>query len=339
MVKEGVNLLNCIAELNREFAFDYTEFPWGSDYYLTHGSMMPSNALDQLKAFDALLLGAVGDPRVPDYVSLGGMLLPIRKGFDQYINIRPIRLMDGVPNILRHVSQEEINMTFIRENTEGEYSDNGAWLYKNKPNEVVIQHNVFSRVGTERVIRYAFELAKKENKSLTNVTKSNAQKYSMVFWDQIFDEVAKEYPTVPTQKLLVDAAAMHMIRNPSKFEIVVLSNLFGDILTDIGAAISGGMGLAAGANINPTKEFPSLFEPIHGSAPDIAGKGIANPIATFWACSQLVEFLGHESESHKILTAIENTLREGKTLTTDLGGTASTLEVSKVVQAALQQLF
>lgn len=243
--------------------------------------------------------------------------------------------MDGLPNILSHVSQEEINMTFIRENTEGEYSDNGAWLYKNKPNEVVIQHNVF----TERVIRYAFELAKKENKSLTNVTKSNAQKYSMVFWDQIFAEVAKEYQTVPTQKLLVDAAAMHMIRNPSKFEIVVLSNLFGDILTDIGAAISGGMGMAAGANINPTKEFPSLFEPIHGSAPDIAGKGIANPIATFWACSQLVEFLGHESESQKILTAIENTLREGKTLTTDLGGNASTLKVSKAVQAALQQLF
>lgn len=230
-------------------------------------------------------------------------------------------------------------MTFIRENTEGEYSDSGAWLYRDKPNEVVIQNNVFSRVGTERVIRYAFELAQKENKSVTNVTKSNAQQFSMVFWDQIFNEVAEDYPDVATHRLLVDAAAMHMIRDPKRFEVVVTSNLFGDILTDIGAAISGGMGMAAGANLNPTGEFPSMFEPIHGSAPDIAGQGIANPLATIWTAAQMIEFLGYKEVSDKILTAIENLTREGRTLTKDLAGTASTSQVGDALVAELEKVF
>lgn len=339
VVDEGVKVLDKAAELSGDFSFEYTTFPWGSDYYLEHGEMMPEDALEQLKEFDAIILGAVGDPRVPDHVTLWGMLLPIRKKFDQYVNVRPIRLIDGVPNILADTKREDINMTFIRENTEGEYSDSGAWLYRDKPNEVVIQNNVFSRVGTERVIRYAFELAQKENKSVTNVTKSNAQQFSMVFWDQIFNEVAEDYPDVATHRLLVDAAAMHMIRDPKRFEVVVTSNLFGDILTDIGAAISGGMGMAAGANLNPTGEFPSMFEPIHGSAPDIAGQGIANPLATIWTAAQMIEFLGYKEVSDKILIAIENLTREGRTLTKDLAGTASTSQVGDALVAELEKVF
>jgi tartrate dehydrogenase/decarboxylase/D-malate dehydrogenase len=263
---------------------------------------------------------------VPDHISLRDLLLRIRHSFDQYINLRPVKLLKGAPCPLANVKREDINMTFIRENSEGEYSGSGAWLYKDQPEEVVIQNSVFSRKGCERVIRYAFELAKKEGRSLTSVSKGNALNYSMVFWDQIFEEVSREYSSVETRHLLVDAASMFMVRDPKRFEIVVTSNLFGDILTDLGAAISGGMGLAAGANLNPERRYPSMFEAIHGSAPDIAGKNIANPLASIWTAGQMLDFFGYEEWGTKIVDSIEQMLIEKRALTPDLGGTASTQE-------------
>ncbi len=271
---------------------------------------MDDDGVDQLKQFDAIYLGAVGAPGVPDHISLWGLLLAIRKGFDQYINLRPVRLLKGAPCPLKNVSPEDVDMTFIRENSEGEYAGSGAWLYKGQPNEVVIQNGVFSRLGCERVIRYAYELARREHKTLTSISKGNALNYSMVFWDQIFAEVGKEYPDVRTHTLLVDAASMFMIRDPKRFEIVVTSNLFGDILTDLGAAIAGGLGLAAGANLNPERKYPSMFEPIHGSAPDIAGKGVANPLASIWSAAQILDFFGHEDWGRRVLDAIERLLTE-----------------------------
>ena len=268
---------------------------------------------------------------MPDHVSLRELLLPIRVGFDQYVNLRPVKLLKGAPCPLADVAPEEIDMLFIRENSEGEYAGSGSWLYKGKPNEVVIQDGVFSRHGCERIMRYAFEVAREQKRSLTSISKGNALNYSMVFWDQIFAELAKEYPDVPTHSYLVDAASMFMIKDPKRFEVVVTSNLFGDILTDLGAAIAGGMGLAAGANLNPEKKFPSMFEPIHGSAPDIAGKQIANPLATVWSASQMLEFLGHKQWADRLIEIIEEVLTEKKVLTPDLGGTAKTSQVGDEV--------
>ena len=328
---EGVRVLDAVAALDGGFRFEWTRFPWGCDYYLKHGKMMDDDGVDRLKQFDAIYLGAVGAPGVPDHISLWGLLLAIRKGFDQYINLRPVRLLKGAPCPLKNVSPEDVDMTFIRENSEGEYAGSGAWLYKGQPNEVVIQNGVFSRLGCERVIRYAYELARREHKTLTSISKGNALNYSMVFWDQIFAEVGKEYPDVRTHTLLVDAASMFMVRDPKRFEIVVTSNLFGDILTDLGAAIAGGLGLAAGANLNPERKYPSMFEPIHGSAPDIAGKGVANPLASIWSAAQILDFFGHEDWGRRVLDAIERLLTEKKTLTPDIGGTSSTQEVGSAV--------
>ena len=326
VITEAVKVLKTIAKIDSRFEMNFTEFPWGCEYYLKTGEMMPADGIDILSKYDAILLGAVGYPGVPDHISLRDLLLRIRHSFDQYINLRPVKLLKGAPCPLANVKREDINMTFIRENSEGEYSGSGAWLYKDQPEEVVIQNSVFSRKGCERVIRYAFELAKKEGRSLTSVSKGNALNYSMVFWDQIFEEVSREYPTVETRHLLVDAASMFMVRDPKRFEIVVTSNLFGDILTDLGAAISGGMGLAAGANLNPERRYPSMFEAIHGSAPDIAGKNIANPLASIWTAGQMLDFFGYEEWGSKIVDSIEQMLIEKKALTPDLGGTASTQE-------------
>ena len=326
VIHEAVNVLNCVSELDPSIQFTFTEYPWGCEYYLKHGEMMPEDGIEQLKQYDAILLGAVGYPGVPDHISLRDLLLRIRHDFDEYVNLRPVKLLNGAPCPLKDKGVGDIDMIFVRENSEGEYAGSGAWLYPNSPQEVVIQNGVFSRKGCERIIRYAYELARKEKKPLTSVSKGNALNYSMVFWDQIFQEVGKEYPDVRTNSLLVDAASMFMIKDPARFGIVVTSNLFGDILTDLGAAISGGMGLAAGANLNPEKKFPSMFEPIHGSAPDIAGKGIANPLASMWAASQLLDFFGYEEWGRKIIQAIETMLVEQDSLTPDLGGTASTSE-------------
>ena len=327
VIEEGIKVLNAVAKKDGGFAFEFTRFPWGCDFYLETGRMMPEDGIETLSGFDAILLGAVGDPRVPDHISLWDLLLTIRKSFDQYINLRPVKLLKGAPCPLAGRGPEDIDMVFVRENSEGEYAGAGAWLYKDSPNEVVIQNGVFSRMGCERTIRYAFELAKKEHKSLTSISKGNALNYSMVFWDQVFKEVAREYPEVETHSLLVDAASMFMVKDPKRFEVVVTSNLFGDILTDLGAAIAGGMGLAAGANLNPERKFPSMFEPIHGSAPDIAGRQISDPLATVWAVSQMLDFFGHEQWGRKLIDAIEHVLSEAKVLTPDLGGSAKTGEV------------
>ena len=337
VLAEGVKVLREAARLDGRFDFEFTYFPWGCNYYLEHGRMMAEDGLEQLEKFDAIYLGAVGMPGVPDHISLWDLLLVIRKHFDQYVNLRPVKLLRGAPCPLKDVAREDINMTFVRENSEGEYAGSGSWLFKGKENEVVIQDGVFSRQGCERIIRYAYELARKEGKTLTSISKGNALNYSMVFWDQIFKEVGEAYPDVKTQSLLVDAASMFMVKDPKRFEIVVTSNLFGDILTDLGAAISGGMGLAAGANLNPERRYPSMFEPIHGSAPDIAGKGIANPLASIWSASQILDFFGHEDWGRKVIDAIEKVLVEKKALTPDIGGTASTWEVGDAVVASLRE--
>lgn len=331
VIAEGIKVLNKVAELDGSFCFEFTEYPWGCQYYLKEGRMMAAGGIERLKQHDAIFLGAVGYPGVPDHISLWDLLLVIRKSFDQYVNLRPVKLLKGAPCPLKDVAREEIDMTFVRENSEGEYAGSGSWLFKGKPHEVVIQDGVFSRHGCERIIRYAYELARKEKKTLTSISKGNALNYSMVFWDQIFKEVGEEYPDVETHSYLVDAAAMFMVKDPKRFQIVVTSNLFGDILTDLGAAISGGMGLAAGANLNPERTFPSMFEPIHGSAPDIAGQGKANPLATVWSASQMLEFFGHQEWADRLIDIIEEMLVEKAVLTPDLGGTATTEQVGDEV--------
>lgn len=336
VIREGVRVMDKIAETDGSFKFEYQWFPWGCDYYLENGKMMPDDGIEQLKQFDAIYLGAVGRPDVPDHISLWELLLAIRKGFDQYINLRPVKLLHGAQCPLADVKPEDVDMVFVRENSEGEYAGSGAWLYKDKPNEVVIQNGVFSRTGCERVIRYAYELARKEKKSLTSISKGNALNYSMVFWDQIFKEVGQDYPDVETHAYLVDAASMFMVKDPKRFGIIVTSNLFGDILTDLGAAIAGGMGLAAGANLNPEGKFPSMFEPIHGSAPDIAGQGIANPLASIWSVSQMLDFFGYPEWGKKVIDIIEEVLLEKTALTPDMGGNASTTQVADAVIAKIK---
>ena len=277
VVAEELKVLDRVAEQDGSFRFEYTHFPWGCEYYLREGKMMPENGLEILKPFDAIILGAVGYPGVPDHISLRDLLLKIRRGFDEYVNVRPVRLLKGAPCPLKDVKREDVNMVVIRGNSEGEYAGEGGWFNKGTPEEYVHQTGVFTRKGCERIMRYAFELAQKNGWSVTSVSKGNALNYSMVLWDQIFHETAARYPDIPTHEYLVDAAACHFVRDPGRFQVVVTSNLFGDILTDLGAAIAGGMGLAAGANLNPEGEYPSMFEPIHGSAPDIAGHRQGQP--------------------------------------------------------------
>lgn len=338
VINEGIKVLNCVSHLDNNIQFNFTRFPWGCEFYAKTGKMMDDDGIEQLRKFDAVFLGAVGYPGVPDHISLWGLLLTIRKSFDQYVNVRPVKLLKGAPCPLKNKTEKDINMLFIRENSEGEYAGSGSWLYKDKPHEVVIQDSVFSRVGCERVIRYAFELGRRQNRSVTSISKGNALNYSMVFWDQIFYQVSKEYPDVQTASYLVDAAAMLMVTHPERFEIVVTSNLFGDILTDLGAAISGGMGLAAGANLNPERKYPSMFEPIHGSAPDIAGKQLANPLATVWSASQMLDFFGYPVWAKRLLDAIEFVLTEKSVLTPDLGGNAMTAQVGdEVVRYLMRQ--
>lgn len=338
VLAEGIKVLNKVASIDKSFNFEFTHFPWGCEYYLETGKMMPDDGIETLSKFDAIYLGAVGAPGVPDHVSLWDLLLKIRHEFDQYVNLRPVKLLKGAPCPLKDVKREDINMTVVRENSEGEYAGEGAWLFPDQDNEVVLQTGVFSRKGTERIIRYAYEIAKKEGKKLTSISKGNALNYSMVFWDKIFKEVGKDYPEVKTDSLLVDAASMFFVKNPARFEVVVTSNLFGDIITDLGAAISGGMGLAAGANINPERKYPSMFEPIHGSAPDIAGKQIANPLASIWSASQMLDFFGHEDWGKKLIDAIEKIMVDGKVLTPDMGGKNKTSEVGDELVRILENL-
>ena len=317
--------------LDRVAKLEYTEFPWGSECYLSDGRMMPEDGLEQLRPSDAILLGAVGDPQVPDHVTLNGLLLPIRRGFDQYACVRPSYYYPGTQSPLARPKPGEIDFIVVRENTEGEYANVGGHVYEKMKDEVAVQTAVFTRHGTERIIRFAFELASGRRKRLTSVTKSNAQGYGMVFWDRVFRDVARDYPGVATESLLVDAACMDLVRRPEHFDVMVASNLFGDILTDIGAMVSGSLGLAPSANLNPERKFPSMFEPVHGSAPDIAGKGIANPLAAILSGAMMLDHLGEKKAAAAIESAVRAVLAEGRALTRDLGGSAGTSECTAAV--------
>ena len=315
------------------FGLKSESFDWSCDYYLKHKRMMPADGIDQLRAFDSIYLGAVGWPaKVPDAVSLHELLLPIRKQFDLYVNARPHRLLKGVKGPLR---AESFDILCIRENTEGEYSGAGGRVHNGTPHEVAIETSIFTRRGVERILRYGFEQARKRTKKLASVTKSNAQKHSMVFWDDVTDALGKDYPDVKVTRYHVDAMAARFITNPETLDVVVASNLFGDILTDVGAAIQGGLGFAASANVNPSGGVPSMFEPVHGSAPDITGKGLANPLATIWAGALMLDHLGEVEAGKAIVAAMEAVTGKGEIRTPDMGGKSSTGDVAKAVAAAI----
>src|SRR5579875_3393852 len=322
VVRESVNVLAYIAEQDPSISFAFDYFPWGTDHYLRTGEMMPQDGLDALRHHDAILFGAVGSPRVKDHITLRNLLFRIRLGFDQYVNLRPIRLLPGVPTPLGGATSRDIDMIFVREGTEGEYAGAGDFLFPGTSRETALQTAVFSRLGTERVIRWTFELARRKGRSVTSVSKGNALQYS--------DDA--------TRRLLVDAAAMFMVREPRRFEIVVASNLYADILTDLGAGIMGGMGLAASASLNPERRFPSTFEPIHGSAPDIKGAGRVNPIGSIWSAALMLDHLGYPQWGRRVVQAIERTVASPRTRTADLGGTASTGAVGEAVVTALAEL-
>jgi len=320
-----------VAGQRHNIRFEWTPFDWGADYYFKHGRMMPPTALELLAPHDAILLGAVGHTDIPDNVTLNGLLLPIRRGFDQYANVRPAVLFDGVESPLKGYGPGQIDMVVVRENTEGEYAQIGGFLYHHQPDEVAVQTSVFTRRGCERVIRHAFELARGRRKRVASITKSNAQGYSMVLWDRVFQRVASEYPDVATESLLVDAAAMNFVRRPASFDVVVGSNLFGDILSDLSAIVTGSIGLAASANLDPSRRFPSMFEPVHGTAPDIFGKGIANPMATMFSAAMMLDHLGHPAAAADLNRALREVLAARTAVTPDLGGTGTTRGVTAAV--------
>ncbi|HBY58231.1 MAG TPA: tartrate dehydrogenase [Solibacterales bacterium] len=320
-----------------QFEIEFTPYEWGSDYYFRHGRMMPADAIERLRPFDAILLGAVGHPQIADHITLNGLLLPIRRAFDQYANVRPAVLYDGAESPLRHAAPRSIDMVVVRENTEGEYAQAGGFVHQGHAGEVAVQTGVFTRKGCDRVIRHAFELARKRDakKRVTSVTKSNAQGYGMVLWDRVFESVAAEFPDISTESLLVDAAAMNFVRRPQSFDVVVASNLFGDILSDLSAIITGSIGLAASANLDPENRYPSMFEPVHGSAPDIAGRGIVNPMAAILSASMMLEHLGQPEAGRRVEQAVAAVLAERRVLTPDLGGQAGTVAVTEAVLHAI----
>jgi tartrate dehydrogenase/decarboxylase / D-malate dehydrogenase len=314
-------------------ACEWVQLPWGTEYHLRHGCTMPEDGLGQLRGFDAILLGAVGDPRVPDTVTLQELIFPIRRTFEQYLNLRPCRLLPGITSPLRR--ERPIDLLIARENTEGEYANVGGWMHRGTAQEVALQTNVFTRRGCERIIRAAFHLARGRRQLLTSITKSNAQAYSMSLWDESFRAVAREFPDVATETLFVDAAAMDLVRRPEHFDVIVGSNLFGDILSDLGAAVVGGLGVTPSGNINPERSAPSMFEPVHGSAPDIAGKGVANPTAAVLSAAMMFEHLGLTPCARLIESAVMTVLRDKRVATPDLGGTASTSEMTDALVAAV----
>ena len=333
VIPAGISVVEAAAS-RAGASFEFVEFPWGCEYYLQTGRMMDADAFDRLRAFDTIYLGAIGAPSVPDHVSLWDLILPIRQRFDQYVNLRPMRLLPGVPCPLAGRGPSEIDMICVRENSEGEYAGLGGRLYRGTDHEVAEQTGLFTYRGIERIVRYAFELAsRRPRKRLASATKSNALQYSMVVWDEVVDQVRRDYPTVSFSKYHVDALAARMITNPGSLDVIVASNLFGDILTDLGAAISGSLGVAPGANINPEWRYPSMFEPIHGSAPDIAGRGIANPIGAIWAGALMLAHLGQQAAHDAIVRAIEEVLADGSVRTPDLGGRAGTRDVAEAVRA------
>ena len=333
VIHEAVRVLNALAEKHGGISFDFQNLEWSCQYYLKTGHMMPPDGLKILADCDAILLGAVGFPGVPDHVSLRELLLPIRVGFDQYVNLRPVKLLPGLRSPIKN---ENIDFVVIRENSEGEYCGKGEIRNENTPDETAIQNSIFTRKGTERIIQYAFDYAGRHHlRSVMSATKSNALNYSMVFWDKIFHEVAAKYPAVNAAQMHIDALSGYFIMHPDRLQVVVASNLFGDILTDLGSAMLGSIGISPSANLNPEGRYPSMFEPIHGSAPDIAGKGIANPIGTLWAASMMLDHLKLSSEAELLMQAITAVLAAGKIRTPDIGGTATTSETADAVIAAL----
>ena len=330
VVPEAVRVMDVLSG-RYGFAMNYTEFPFSCEYYLKTGSMMPEDGIEQLKGFDAIFLGAVGDIQVPDHISLWGLLLPIRREMQQYVNLRPVRLLPGIKTPLANRTSDDIDFVVVRENNEGEYSQIGGRLYSGTDDEVVVQQTVFTRKGVDRILRYAFELAQKRpRKRLTSATKSNGIMHTMPYWDERFKAISNEYPDVAVDQFHIDILTAHFVQHPDWFDVVVGSNLFGDILSDLGPAIAGSIGIAASANLNPTKEFPSMFEPVHGSAPDIAGKGIANPIGTLWSAQMMLAFLNEEKAAQSLMLAIEAST-SGSRLTADLGGDATTQQFTDAV--------
>jgi tartrate dehydrogenase/decarboxylase/D-malate dehydrogenase len=336
VMPEGIKVLKAAAEVAGGFRFEFTSFPWGSEYYLEHGCMMPENGLSSLASFDSIYFGAVGHPQIPDWITLRGLRLAICQGFDQYANLRPSILLPGIKGPLRDKTPGDIDFIIVRENTEGEYSGAGGRAHRGLQLEVAVQTSIFTREGVERVIRYAYELAKSRRKRLVNVTKPNAMEFTFGLWDEIFDHVGADYPDVTTERMLVDAMTAKMVLRPETLDVIVASNLFADILTDLGAALAGSLGMAPTANINPERRFPSMFEPIHGSAPDIFGKGIANPIGMVWTGAMMLDFLGETQAADLILSAIKSVTGRGYPLTPDIGGRATTVEVGDAIVEQLR---
>jgi tartrate dehydrogenase/decarboxylase/D-malate dehydrogenase len=336
VVAAGIEILGACARLDGGFAFKFDHFDWGSDYYKKHGRMMPADGLDRIKDHDAIFFGAVGAPDVPDHVTLWGLRLAICQSFDQYANVRPTRVLPGITSPLRHVSGKELDWVIVRENSEGEYAGVGGRVHRGLPEEVATDVAVFTRTGTVRIMRFAFELARsRPRKFLTVVTKSNAQRHAMVMWDEIAAEVAAEFPDVTWDKMLVDAMTMRMTLRPETLDTVVATNLHADILSDLAAALAGSLGIAPTANLNPERKFPSMFEPIHGSAFDITGKGIANPVATFWSGCMMLEHLGERAAATRLMRAIERATADPDLHTPDLGGKATTRQVTDAVREAV----
>ncbi|HEU5258462.1 MAG TPA: tartrate dehydrogenase [Vicinamibacterales bacterium] len=333
VIPEGLRVLEAAG---KKFGLSYqmTHFDWSCEVYAKTGRMMPEDGLEQLKKFDAVFLGAVGYPGVADHVSLWGLLIPIRRGFDQYVNLRPVRLFKGVSTPLANRTPKEIDFVVIRENTEGEYSSIGGRIFSGTENEFAIQETVFTRRGVDRVMRYAFDLAQKRRKHVTSATKSNGIIHTMPFWDERFNSLKKDYPDVKTDQFHIDILTAHFVRNPDWFDVVVGSNLFGDILSDLGPAVAGGIGIAPSANLNPERKFPSMFEPVHGSAPDIAGRNIANPIGTIWSAALMLDHFGSPQAARAVENAIETVCESGPK-TPDFGGKASTQEMGKAIANAV----
>ena len=331
VVPEGIRVLE---KVGRRFSinFSWSEFPWGCEAYTSTGKMMPEDGIEELREYDAIFFGAVGFPGVPDHVSLWGLLIPIRRQMQQYINLRPVRILKGMASPLRDRGPEDIDFLIVRENNEGEYSEIGGRLYTGTENELVVQEAVFTRRGVDRVLRYAFELARsREAKHLTSATKSNGLIHSMTYWDERFDAMAKEYPDIRTDQYHIDILTANFVLHPDWFDVVVGSNLFGDILSDLGPAIAGTIGIAPSANINPARKYPSMFEPVHGSAPDIAGQGIANPIGQIWSGAMMLDHLGHPEAAKTVEHAIITVLESSDLRTPDMGGKATTIELGKAI--------
>ena len=321
VIASGKQVLDAAGALTGSYRLNYTDFPWGCEYYLQHDLMMPADALQTLEQFQAIYLGAVGFPTVPDHVSLWGLLLPIRKAFRQYVNLRPIKLLRGIDGPLRDKGPEDVDFVCVRENTEGEYSGVGGRVHVGTDHEVALQTIVFTRTAVERIIRYAFDYAQTHGRTgVTSITKSNAMQYNMVFWDEVFLSVAQDYPDIATSKYHVDAAAARFVTSPESFDVVVASNLFADILTDLGGALQGSLGLPPSANIDPTRRYPGMFEPVHGSAPDIHGKNIANPLAAIWAGAMMLDYLGEHEAGELVMTAMEAVTASGGPAHARLGG-------------------